>query len=217
MKIKPLNEAVCPNFWLIRGPKFNFYTTPCRRVTFHRAVEDIPPACIVYGPSTCPGEAYQPAHSIRPLLETVDHLFHVDLTTEGQRSSAESHSLTSYSYSAGAHTCNSMLGLTCLLLAAPSTSLRTTAVIPHAECWSVIFPGSSSSFPSVWFAVKSNLETSTAWSVHVHAKHVICSRSTLSHFLVHVIIMLNVLIIHTERAEKIPAWVGEELFLKNMT
>lgn len=45
-------------------------------VTFYRAVQNVPPACIMYGPSTCPGEADQPGNSIWPFLETIDQLFH---------------------------------------------------------------------------------------------------------------------------------------------
>lgn len=48
--------------------------------TFDRAAEDVSPAGIVNGPSTCPGETYQPGHSIWPLLETVYHLFHREST-----------------------------------------------------------------------------------------------------------------------------------------
>lgn len=54
------------------------FTTSSRCVTFYGAAEDVSPACIVYGPSTCPGETYQPGHSIWPFLETVDHLFHLN-------------------------------------------------------------------------------------------------------------------------------------------
>lgn len=34
----------------------------------------------MYGASACPGETYQPAHSIWPPLETVDHLLHLNWT-----------------------------------------------------------------------------------------------------------------------------------------
>lgn len=48
--------------------------------TFNRAADDVSPAGIVYGASTCPGETYQPGHSVWPLPEAVYHLFHRELT-----------------------------------------------------------------------------------------------------------------------------------------
>lgn len=59
--------------------KMHLYNIVSKCVTFNGAVEDVSPACIVHRPSTCPGEAYQPGHSIWPFLETTDHLFHPDL------------------------------------------------------------------------------------------------------------------------------------------
>lgn len=45
--------------------------------TFHWTAEDVSPASVVYGASTCPGETDEPGHSFRPGPETADHLLHL--------------------------------------------------------------------------------------------------------------------------------------------